>query len=215
MKDVKKILQCLIATAIIGTSCSPMLAQAAVKDEASKNSNIVDVTKDSQNVKISDRLTYDQIVKEYAKDNDVSIKEAKKAIGANDITKARGEFYRTYESTIRVNSYYQPKLKFYCKTSEWDNYIGIKEVKNSSLNRKYMGLTKQFQGTVYTNLENAYTIYYEVNGDFYDNGTTSTTDGASIQVGEGVKWTYNASNTYASNHFAYCNESDRFKLYRD
>ena len=68
--------------------------------------------------------------------------------------------------------------------------------------RKYNDMTKQFGGTVYTNLEDANSIYYIVNGDFYNNGTTTGGGGVNIGVGEGVSLNFNLS--YSSNEYAYC-----------
>ncbi len=39
--------------------------------------------------------------------------------------------------------------------------------------RGYKGLSKQFVGSVYVNLEDPNIIFYIANGDFYNNGSTT------------------------------------------
>ena len=146
------------------------------------------------------------------KNEGLSKDQAKKFIGPRMESRAKGQFYRTFEKTVKVKSNYKPKVRFYCKTSEWDGYRGIMTLLNSSINRDYDGTSKQFNGTLYTNLEDANTIYFELNGDFYYNGTTAFTGGTEIGVGEDTTIKFSASKTYSSNFFAYCNKEDRFNL---
>ena len=78
------------------------------------------------------------------------------------------------------------------------NYWGIVEIKNVTLDRTYNGNSKQFSGQVYANLENAYTIYYSVSGDFYNNGTTTVTSSGSVGAA-GTSVSYGVSES--SNHY--------------
>lgn len=222
MKKIKKLLGLLMACTILGTSVfTPEIAKASVKtDVQTKNIAVVNSLKTNSNAikvisyKSSDQLTLDQLINEYAKDQKVSINKAKKALGVENTidAKARGEFYRSYAITIDAgaNSYskYYPSIKFYCKTSEWDQYRGIEKILNSSLIRTdYLGTIKGFSGTLYTNLENAYTIHYELNGDFLNTATTTSTGGISIGIGEGSTITYSCSSS--SNEYSYIyKESD-------
>ena len=50
-------------------------------------------------------------------------------------------------------------------------------------------LVKQFDGNVYVNLEANDRIYYSVDGDFYNTGTTSFNGSVSVGVGESVNVT--------------------------
>ena len=68
------------------------------------------------------------------------------------------------------------------------------------MNRVYNGMSKQFAGTVYYNLEDTTHIYYTIDGDFYDNGSTTVGFSASVGVGEAASVTFSCSNT--SSHYA-------------
>ncbi len=75
------------------------------------------------------------------------------------------------------------------------------------MDRNYKGISKQFGGTVYTNLEDSNRIYYIVEGDFYNNGTTMGGGSIKIGVGEGSSAEFHASN--ATNFYAYCYKDGR------
>ena len=47
-------------------------------------------------------------------------------------------------------------------------------------------MSKQFSGSLYVNLEQADRIFYIINGDFFDNGTTTLSGGLNIGIGEGA-----------------------------
>ena len=72
----------------------------------------------------------------------------------------------------------------------------------------FSGLTKQFGGTVYANLEDGGTIYWIVNGDFYNYGTTTTNGAVDIGLGEYASINFGASNT--TNQYAYCYKTGYF-----
>lgn len=77
----------------------------------------------------------------------------------------------------------------------------IKQLNNISILRSYNGISKVFSGNVYCNLEDYRTIYYEVNGDFYNNGTISVSAGLNIEIGESGSVSFGV--TGSSNHFKY------------
>lgn len=210
MKKNKLISTFLLSISILGTTLVPNIANASEFNNDSNISTKQSVNVDSDDVIVSDLMTYDQLVEVVMKNENLSKKEALKFLGINENFKARGEFFRTYGKRITVDYNYKPMVQFYCKTSEWDNYKGISSVLNASLDRNYNGTVKQFGGSIYTNLEDANTIYYSVNGDFYNKGTTTATGGAEIGVGD--DFTVNFSISGSSNYYAYCNVSDRFKL---
>lgn len=63
--------------------------------------------------------------------------------------------------------------------------------------------SKQFSGEVYVNLEANDRIRYSVNGDFYNNGTTTISGGISIGIGQSGQLNFSVS--YTNNHFGYLN----------
>ena len=154
---------------------------------------------------VEDRaLTYDELIQEVMKNENLTETEAKQFIGVSEENSGRAT-YRIYKASVTVTSTYKPQVVFYCETSESGDNRGILSLLNTSLSCDYNGSTKHFSGTLYTNLESASCIYFELNGDFYHKGTTTRTE---------EKNTVNFSVSYASNHFEYIYKADRYKLGR-
>ena len=110
--------------------------------------------------------------------------------------------YRTLTTNFSVTPFYSPSLRFYCETNEWGgSFRGIKEIKHINMNRDANGLSKTFSGTVQANLEDPNRIFYIVNGDFHNNGTTTFNGNVSITVGKTGSVGFSAS--YATSHYKY------------
>lgn len=121
--------------------------------------------------------------------------------------------YREVTTNFTVNSSYIPSLLYYCQSNEGGGSWGIVKILNVGMNRQYTNsskitIIKEFGGSVYTNLENAGTIYWSVNGTFYNNGTTTVGGGVNINIGEAASVNFSAS--YATNFYAYCVKSGRY-----
>ena len=172
---------------------------------------------------ISEVLTFDELTEIVAKDNNISKPEAvneiienyaKDNVGINSLSinnlKAlvASNTYRTISSTVNVTSKYKPTLRFYCETSESSTAWEILKILYVGMNREYNGITKQFGGTIYTNLENSGSIFWIFNGDFYDNGTTDSE--IQIDLGEGATINFNVS--YPSNHYTYYYEENIYNI---
>lgn len=166
----------------------------------------LDTIETSDDMEISDPMTYEEIVLEYANDFDMSIEEAKAELQPdNQLFSAPGLYannYRTLTQTLTVTSAYKPQLKFYCQTSESSgSFRGIKKIMTVNMNRNYRGKSYTFGGSVYTHLRDANRIFYIVNGDFYRNGTTTVNGGVNIPIGGKATVSFGAS--YTSDHFKY------------
>jgi len=184
-------------------------------------------TKDSDiNVEdshVSDVLTFDEIVKEIANDNEILVKDAQNQmiqISKNDtislqdlsndeiVSVLASKTYRIVSTKFTVTSAYKPTIKVYCETAEGENDWEIVKVSNVGMNRTYNNVSKEFNGDIYANLENSNTIYWIVNGDFYNNGTTIFSKGVDDEESE-FSGKFNASN--AENFYAYCYKDGRYK----
>lgn len=90
----------------------------------------------------------------------------------------------------------------------------INRVVNASLNRNNTVsssiTSKQFSGTVFYELLSSKQLYFQVNGDFYNNGSTTVSGGASIKVGE--YGTLNFSSSITKSHYSYCWFEDLMEL---
>ncbi len=171
----------------------------------------LDLSETSDDVIISEPLTYDQLAKKLADDNNISVEEAKEILGEPKTSKEQGlnslnatpssyAQYRTLGITVTVNSSYKVVISCYCETSETPQYLGIIKILYTTLMRDYNGLSKQFSGNLYMNLETAYRIYYSISGDFYNNGTTTFTGSVEVGLGEGSNISFSVSNS--SNWYA-------------
>lgn len=161
-------------------------------------------------------VPYNKAVEQIAEKQNISTRKARTLLDEDQLVKTSAGVqvstnqYRTLSRSITVTSTYKPKINWYCLTSESGSFYGIKKVLNTSLNRGYGGISKTFSGYVYTRLENSYTIYYILNGDFYNNGTVSFSGGASdIAVGSSAKLSCSVS--YSTSHYKYCYADGRLK----
>lgn len=112
--------------------------------------------------------------------------------------------YGYIRKEVEVTSLYKPTVMFY---TEWLYREGnptpeaIVRILNASLNRSYNNDSKQFSGLLFYHLEAYNKLFFELNGDFYDNGTTTYTGGGTVNVNG--KGSLNFSISYSSNHFKY------------
>ena len=150
-------------------------------------------------------MTFDEISKEISDDLEISLTDAQNMIDQNNTDKSRisaqAATYRTLSQQFTVTSTYRPTMRFYCETTESGLYHGIMKILTVNMVRGYNGITKQFSGNVYVNLERGDRIFYIVNGDFYNNGTTTFNAGVNIGIGESRSVSFGVSNS--SNHYAY------------
>ncbi|MEK4948737.1 hypothetical protein [Carnobacterium sp. FSL W8-0810] len=177
-------------------------AEEIVSDELGTEQSI-DINDPTSQV--SEILTFEEITEEIASDLEISITEAQELVVDNSVTQSRmsaqAATYRTLSQQFTVTSSYKPTMRFYCQTSESGSFHGILKIMNVNMIRGYNGVTKQFSGTVYVNLERSDKIFYIVNGDFYNNGTTTVNTGVSIGVGKQASINFGVSKS--SNHYKY------------
>lgn len=134
-----------------------------------------DTFSDSINIKatkISDALTIDQLVDQITEDTKSRSNVVRKQLNETfSNVFMDGKTYRVITTTVPLWSQYQPTVRFYCQTIENTGSHGISKVISVHLNQEYCEISKKFCGTLFLNLENPHTIYFELNGDFYNTGT--------------------------------------------
>ncbi|WP_454055179.1 hypothetical protein [Clostridium sp. Marseille-Q7071] len=214
MKSKKIMSSVGVALSIVLMSSFPCFAQENILNDDNQNNNIATMVSevgDSQTI-ISEVLTFDEIVQKIAKDNNITLSESARQVESNFSTEpglkkqsmvARAATYRTITNTFEVDSTYKPSVEFYCQTDEWQgsSFRSIEKILNIDMNRNYRGISKGFDGTVYANLEAPNKIYWIVNGNFYNNATTTVNGGVDIKLGENSTVKFGISNT--SNFFKY------------
>lgn len=161
----------------------------------------------SEDLEIGDVMTYDEMVMELIKNENMTKEEATVTLGArtkycmmSNTTMSRT--FRTISKRFTVTPSYKPEMNFYCETEEGYYFRAIVKILNVGMNRSYNGISKMFGGDVYVHLQSANKIFFIVNGDFFDNGTT--TGGGNVNIGIDENLTIGFNISYSNNHYEYC-----------
>lgn len=201
MKKVKLVIS-VVFLLFVGSGYRDILA---VGVEASAINERYEIDINDKDIEVSEVLTFDEIVRELARDENITILEAEKTMLGNRSGRsnelARKSTYRTISQQFLVKNNYRPTMRFYCETTEGGNFRAIRRIRTVNMNRNSNGMSKQFSGSVYTKLEDPNRIFYIVNGDFYNNGTTTFNGNVDIPVYAGASVTFGVS--HARNHFGY------------
>lgn len=126
-----------------------------------------------EDVQAKDLLTYEEMVAWYARSGGMTYEEALQHFPAQ-----RGRasnIYHVFNTVLNVASNYKPTLEFYCEVSIGDGVWGIMSIYSVQMVRSYHGASKQYSGDIEVWLRSPHQIEYVVNGDFYNNGMTTTT----------------------------------------
>ena len=181
----------------------------AYADENTADTEIIDVNEinnEDSDIQVSAPMSFSEMVNHYMEVNGVSYDEALKAFPVRLQKETRASAtYRTLSVSLTVTSTCRPRIEFYCRTSESGSYWGILSIYSVQLVRSYSGISKQFTGNISVWLRSAYQIEYTINGDFYNNGTTTVSGGGGLDlgIGESVNISLSASMSYESNHYKY------------
>lgn len=206
---MKKIISFSLSLVMIYSMTMPVLA---VEDTVSLSnaSQSVSIHDDSR-VTISEVMSFEEMVIALATSTNISYGEALSYFPR--ITTRASQTFRTLTVTLDdVGFLYSPSIDFYCETSESGGYWGILNIYSVQLNREDATwyTTKQFSGTLSSWLRSPYEIEYLINGDFYNNGTTTITGegSGSFGIDDLISLDFSVSISSESNHFAYCYKSE-------
>lgn len=201
---MKKMLSLFITT-ILFVSCFviPVSANGISETNTTHTIDLKNLDAENPNVKISEPMTFTEMVSCYAQIEGISYEEALAVFPKENAASARTPSHRMLSVTLNVTGSYKPTLNFYCNTSEGGNFWGITSIYSVQLNRTYGNTSKQFSGTIDVWLRSGYQIEYIVNGDFYNNGTTSASGGTSLNVGIGAGAQVSFQISHSSNHYKY------------
>lgn len=178
---------------------------------APKTVSAEDINNTNENfTEISPVMSFYEMVEEIARNNNISTEQVKQELGQVSRTKRSAKTYRHLTQQFTVTSEYRPTMRFYCETSESGGFRTIKRIIRVEMIRGYKGLSKQFSGEVFVNLEDPNIIYYSVNGDFYNNGQTTYKAGVDIKLGQKVGVGFSA--TYATSWYKYCYTEGRVRF---
>lgn len=115
--------------------------------------------------------------------------------------------YWTIYDVCKVTSSYtcRPYFYAYAEFASGGYPHEIQKVLYANIDRNDDGVSKQFSGSLFYHLEKYNKLHWDLNGDFYNNGTTNV--GGSVEIGVGEKTSVGFSVSYSKNHYAYCHKS--------
>lgn len=175
------------------------------------NSDKINIQKENIDIETSKNkiLTYDEMFNTMLEDG-YTESEIYSILGGDFSNKNDSELkdfsYTILSKALNVSPDYKPTLKFYIQVDSSHGAYYIYKILKVDMNRQHNSKSKNFTGNIYYNLETNTKIYYSINGDFYNNGTISTTGGGSVGIGESGELYF--SLTGASSHFKYFYEED-------
>lgn len=173
------------------------------------NSDKINIQKENMDIETSKNkiLTYDEMFNTMLEDG-YTESEIYSILGGDFSNKNESELkdfsYTILSKALNVSPDYKPTLKFYIQVDSGHGAYYIYKILNVDMNRQYNSMSKTFEGNIYYNLETNTRIYYSISGDFYNNGTISTTGGGSVGVGGN-----------GNLHFSVTGTSDHFKYFYD
>lgn len=216
---MKKILNLLLAVLMLAL-CSINNNVIKAENEEDYHSSYIDLEEILQNpenypdveIKLYDAEEYVQMIKE-----DTEMPNDKKQEIISEVMKtsravAKTKYATVYDTAV-ITSSYQVRPYFYMQYA-WDtphessgSPCRISKIQYANLDRNYNGSSKQFSGILYYNLESGKQIFWDLNGDFFNNGTTTVSFGATVSKGENSSTSFGVS--YSSNHYKYIHTSKR------
>lgn len=193
-----------ILTIVFCVSIVPFSAGAIYEPIADVNTISINDLENNPDVTVSEPMTFTESVERFAENANISFQEAYDALGGNARSvQPRDVHYRVLSVNLHVTDSYIPHLEFYCETAEGGHFYQLISIYSVQLVREYNNRSKQFEGDIQVWLRQGSNIEYVVNGDFYDNGTTSVSGGVNINLGVDDKCTISFNISYSSNHYKY------------
>ncbi|WP_068786405.1 hypothetical protein [Paenibacillus phocaensis] len=150
----------------------------------------------------AEELTYDEMIQKIAINRNESIENVRRNLSKNEPSLMADDhiFYVHFYEQFEVgDTEWYPQIDIYAKCQGiYRDFIGIEDL---NLIRSYNYESKQFSGKLQAKVESNKRIYWVINGDFYNNGTTKTTFGGSVGIDKYA--TLNLSIESQDNHFGY------------
>lgn len=234
---MKKVFLVFIATflLLVTFSMSPALANAS-STESDQNpalsgvinlNNLEELEKTGQ-VTVRE-LTYEEFLEDRAKEYGLSLEETRELYAEDASSKSASSFgttaagcsgdYIIQEINIEqvVRTFYRPAVQVFTCTYKVGSFRSFKYIQQVALDRNGINNSysaKQFQGSVTAEILSDSDLWWSINGDFWDNGTTTYTGGVggTTKV-KGHEVTGNFSISYQSNHYEYWEDDGTYSLY--
>lgn len=226
---MKKVLSVVLGfILILGVfSFNPSSSSAAGNNQGVIDINNLDELEKTGEITIKE-VTYDEMINTISSSKGITKAEAKKLHPnqMNQKTSRTSSEYSTsaisvqstslHEIKIRqqvVTNTYRPAVQLFVWTYNSGSFRQFNKIEEMDLDRKDItySTSKQYQGKLRAEIQNGGDrIWWYINGDFYNNGTTTITGSVSAS---GVIWSGSGSISNASSHFKYWNNSGTYFAY--
>ena len=154
----------------------------------------------TKNMVVSCDYTKIEIIKKFATENNITLEEAKKILFSSQKNEDR---YAYSYRTISKNVGYDTTLCFYTQGDGWNNYYAINKILSVSVKHN----SKSFAGHVYSNIEDNVTIYYDIEGNLLNQGSTTVSAGVNFDIGHGGG--VNLGSSYSTDVYAHISDLGR------
>ncbi|MBG9541623.1 hypothetical protein ABE29_02020 [Cytobacillus firmus] len=199
----------------------------------SNSSGVIDLNnleklEESGDVKVTiNKLTYDEFIENRAKAKGITIEQAKEIYknpnntlntqsGKRTLsTMSSASDFSMHEINIEqdVSLTYKPTVQIFVYTYNSGSFSQFDFIEEVDLDRDGFSnlFSKQFAGKVNAKITTPTKIWWNVNGDFFDNGTTSVTMGFGGGLGQKVTASFEVS--HESNHFDYYENTGVYSIF--
>jgi len=127
-------------------------------------------------------------------------------VGALASSRKRSTYQYGYlRFPTKISDFYFVNVYFYIRF-QYDGLASptkMVKVEWADLNRGYGGEPRQFSGKLYYKLIAGNSLHWNLNGDFYNNGSTTVSAGGSIGIGGSASLNFSVSTT--KKHYRYVN----------
>ncbi|MBC6308849.1 hypothetical protein HCJ66_04685 [Listeria sp. FSL L7-1582] len=200
---------------VLGLFISPIQVGAAeVSDEVGVEQNTdlgnVDWAQDefvTEDGAVVETVTYNEMVQAIAKRENVNESDVTEVItpetGSVRLLKASPYSYKHLTKEVSIGGLWKPKVDVYVQMWSQGSFRQFNKVIDYNLVRSWMGVTKQFSGKFTVKFINKNNVYWSINGDFYDKGTTSTSTSVTLNVGSVASISHTVSKASAAYKYVY------------
>lgn len=123
--------------------------------------------------------------------------------GSVRLLKASPYSYKHLTKEVSIGGLWKPKVDVYVQMWSQGSFRQFNKVIDYNLVRSWMGVTKQFSGKFTVKFINKNNVYWSINGDFYDKGTTSTSTSVTLNVGSVASINHTVSKASAAYKYVY------------
>lgn len=213
------VLTVFIGFGLVGSGSSYAL-DAIPTSSLTTSVDIIDVLRNPNkypNIIIEGPYNKEEIVDIISKNENITQSQVLSQIfsgNKSNISSSSNIGYLTFRERVQVTWLYEVEVRFYI---ECEFYGGGPEptallrVIRGSLDRGVSGISKNFEGELFYHLESDTRMYWELNGDFYNNGTTTFSGGGEIGLKESAKIVFNVS--YSTDHYKYIRQDGYFRIW--